>query len=148
MRRGFGILQALLVIVLVSGIMMISMKYATVSVKHTKDLYIKESAELFMDSAIELALLAISGYERNSTNGCLEEVNITSSDGRFRADVNITEYFLYKDYNLTACNRVQQIQTEDSHGMVMLEVRVESNSSHPKNRDTNITLYKRTLQRP
>ena len=37
MRRGFGILQALLVIVLISGIMMIAMKYATVSVKQTKD---------------------------------------------------------------------------------------------------------------
>ena len=146
MRRGFGILQALLVIVLVSGIVMIAMKYATISVKHTKDLYIKESAELFMDSAIELTLLAISGYDRNVSNDCLEEVNITSSDGRFRADINISKYFLYE--NPHNCDRNKTIQTEDSHGMVMLEVRVESNSSHPKNKDTNIALYRRTLQRP
>lgn len=147
MRKGFGLLQALLVIVLISGIMVIAMKYATVSIKQTKDLYARESAELFMNSAVELSLLAIQGYDRNGTD-CLKEVNITSSDKRFQADVNISKYFLYKDYNLSNCNRVQKVETEDSHGMVMLEVRVETNSTHPKNKDSNITLYRRTLQRP
>ena len=148
MRKGFGILQALLVIVMVSGIMMIAMKYATVSVKHTKDLYIKESAELFMDSAVELTLLAISDYNR-SENGCLHEVNITSSDKRFSADVNISTYFLYqgKDGN-NSCDRNTSIQTEDSHGMVMLEVSVETNTTHPKNGSKVIKLTRRTLQRP
>ncbi len=149
MRKGFGILQALLVIVMISGIMMIAMKYATISVKHTKDLYIKESAELFMDSAIELTLLAIQGYDRKGIKGCLHEVNITSSDQRFKADINISTYFLYqgKDGN-NSCDRNTSIQTEDSHGMVMLEVRVETNSTHPKNKDSNISLIRRTLQRP
>ncbi len=144
MRSGFGIIQALLVIVLISGIMMIAMKYATVAVKQTKDLYIKESAELFMDSAVELTLLAIQGYERSS--GCLHEVNITSSDNRFTADINISKYYLYENpYN---CDRNQTITTEDSHGFVMLEVTVETNSTHPKNAKKKIKLTRRTLQRP
>jgi len=145
-RRGFGLLQALLVIVLVSGIMVIAMKYATVSIKQTKDLYIKESAELFMDSAVELAILAIQGYERNSTNGCLHEVNITSSDKRFTADINISKYYLYK--NPWNCDRNQTIQTADSHGMVMLQITVETNATHPKNANKKIKLTRRTLQRP
>ncbi len=146
MRRAFGLLQALLVIVMVSGIMTIAMKYATVTVKQTKDLYIKESAEMFLDSAVELAILAIQGYERNATNGCLHEVNITSVDKRFRADINISRYFLYE--NPWNCDRNQIIQTEDSHGFVMFDVRVESNESHPKNAGAKIVLYRRTLQRP
>lgn len=152
MRKGFGILQALLVIVMVSGIMVIAMKYARVTVKQTKDTYIKESAELFMNSAVELSLLAIEGYDRNNI-GCLKEVNITSSDRRFIADVNISKYYVFqgKDNNgsvFTCGDRVQPIQTEDSHGFVILKVKVETNNSNPKNHGTKITLYRRTLQRP
>jgi len=148
MRKGFGILQALLVIVLVSGILVIAMKYATVSVKQTADIYVKEASELFMDSAVELTLLAISGYDRNVSNDCLKEVHVISSDKRFTADINITKYFLYKDYNLTNCSRVQKIQTEDSHGMVMLEISVKTDPTNPKNKGKDIRLTRRTLQRP
>ena len=73
--------------------------------------------------------MAIQGYERSS--GCLHEVNITSSDQRFTADVNILKYYLYE--NPDNCDRNQTIQTEDSHGFVMLEIVVESNTTHPKN---------------
>jgi hypothetical protein len=144
MRRGFGILQALLVIVLVSGILVVAMKYATVSVKQTKDLYIKESAELFMSSAIELTLLAISDYDR-STN-CLENIHFISSDKRFEADIEVVKYYLYKDENCGVA-KTQYITTEDSHGMVMLEVTVKT-TTHAKNNGVDIKLTRRTLQRP
>jgi hypothetical protein len=147
MRKGFGLLQALMIIILISGIMTIAMKYATVSVKQTSDLYVRESAELFMNSAVELSLLAISGHDRSS--GCLHEVNITSSDQRFRADVNISRYYLYQGRDGTnPCDRNVSIQTEDSHGMVMLEIVVETNATNPKNRGKHIKLTRRTLQRP
>ena len=150
MRRGFGILQALLVIVMVSGILVVAMKYATVLVKQTADIYVKESAELFMDSAVEMSLLAISGYDRNTTNSCLKEVSIISSDKRFLADINITKYYLLQGsadcgYCGTLC---EPIQSDDSHGMVMLEVFVQTDSTHPKNKGKEIKLTRRTLQRP
>ena len=150
MRRGFGLIQALIVIVLISGLMMMVLKYAKYSIKQTKDLYIRESAELFMNSAVELSLLAIQGYKRNSTNHCLSDVNITSSDQRFSADVNITKYYLLQgSQDCGYCGSLcQPMQTEDSHGMVMLEITVETNSSNPKNHGTNIILRRRTLQRP
>jgi len=154
LRRGFGLIQALMVIVLISGLMMVVIKYAKFSIKQTKDLYIKESAELFMNSAVELSLLAIQGYERNATNGCLKEVNITSADKRFIADVNITKYFLYHgvdnngSWYSNCSDRNVSIDTEDSHGFVMLEITVETNATNPKNRGTNIRLLRRTLQRP
>lgn len=150
MRKGFGILQALLVIVLVSGILVVAMKYATVSVKQTTDIYVKEASELFMDSAVEMSLLAISGYDRNTTNSCLDEVTVISPDKRFRADINITKYYLLSGsadcgYCGTLC---EPIQSDDSHGMVMLEIMVQTDSTHPKNSKKEITLTKRTLQRP
>ena len=154
MRKGFGLLQVLIVIILVSTILIIAMKYASISAKQTGDIYAKQSAELFMNSAVEMSLLAISGYKRNSTNGCLSEINITSPDKRFIADINITDYYLLKDSNdsilckLGSGYTVHDISTEDSQGMVILEVTVETNSTNPKNMGKIILLRRRTLQRP
>lgn len=149
MRKAFGLVQALIVIVMISGIMTIAMKYATISVKQTSDAYAKESAELFMDSAIELTLLAISGQNR-ALNGCLKDVNITSVDSRYIADINITGYYLLSgSVDCGYCGSLcLPIQTEESHGMVMLEAVVETNATHPKNSDKKIRLVRRTLQRP
>ncbi len=154
MKSGFGLMQALFVIVLVGGLLAIAMKYARVSTKQTADIYVKEQAGMFLDSAVELSLLAISGYDRAANNNCLSRIEITSSDGRFKADVNITDYFLLTDSNDSSyCKNgggytVHDIQTEDSHGMVMLEIAAETNSSHPKNSGKNIRVLRRTLQRP
>ncbi len=146
MKRGFGLIQALMIILLVGGILAIAMKYANVGAKQTADIYAKESAQLFMNSAIELTLLAINGFERNATTKCLHQVHITSIDQRFYADINITKYFLFKDENCD--ERTQIIDTEDSHGMVMLEVIVTTNPYNEKNKGKTIRLIRRTLQRP
>jgi hypothetical protein len=154
MRRGFGLVQALIIIVLVSGIMVIAMKYANVSIKQTSDLYAKESAELFMDSAVEVALLAISGFDRNASLACLESIAVISADKRYKADINVSRYFLRENsFDSLTCKgvlpyQVQDIQTEDSHGMVILEIVVETNATHPKNQDKHIRLTRRSLQRP
>jgi len=150
MRKGFGMLQALLVIVMVSGILVIAMKYATVSVKQTADVYVKEAGELFMDSAVEMSLLAISGYDRNATNSCLEEVSVISPDKRFFADINITKYYLLENSeDCVHCGTLcEPIQSDDSHGMVMLEIIVQTDPIHPKNQGKDIRLTRRSLQRP
>jgi hypothetical protein len=103
-----------------------------------------------MDSAVEISLLAISGYDRNTTNSCLDEVNVISSDKRFIADINITKYYLLQGsadcgYCGTLC---EPIQSDDSHGMAMLEVTVKTDPTHPKNKGKYIKLTRRTLQRP
>lgn len=151
MKKGFGLLQALFVIVLIGGILSLAMKYSRISIEQTKDLYVREGAELFLNSAVEITLLAISGHNR-STNDCLKGVHVTSKDRRYEADVNITKYYVYNgndnDGTTFNCDRNFSIETEDSHGMVMLEIEVETNNKHPKNKNTNITLRRRTLQRP
>ena len=151
MKKGFGIIQALIIIILVSGLMTMALKYASMTARQTADSYMREKAELFMKSAIELTLLAISGYDRKSKSNCLKNIHITSPDQRFFADINITNYYLLQgSSDCTYCgSRCQPIQTEDSHGMVMLEVEVDSNATHPKNKNLEqIRLLRRTLQRP
>jgi len=151
MRKGFGLIQALIVIVLISTILVIAMRYAQITTRQTIDLYARERAELFMDEAIELTLLAISGYDRKATKDCLRQVNFISEDRRFDANVTIRQYYLFNGLDngidLVNCGIVRSIQTEDSHGMVLLEATVETNSTNPRNK-TQIRIHRRTLQHP
>lgn len=151
-RSGFGLIQALFVIVLLSGVVSLALKYAKVSVTHTMDTYEKESAELFLNNAVELSLMAISGYDRQKRPNCLKDVNITSKDKRFLAQVHIEWYYLYRGSNdavycMNDTNLTHLIDTEDSHGMAMLDIVVESNGTNPKN-STDLRIIRRTLQRP
>lgn len=131
MRRGFGMIQVIFFMLILSGILAISMKYASITTKQTEDLYIKEQAELFMQSAIELTLLGISRAANR-----INEVYVVSDDKRFTADVNITKYYIFGE----------NLETEISNGMISMDIVVETNNSHPKN-TRELKLTKRSLQR-
>ena len=139
MRRAFGMIQVILFMVILSTILTITMKYASITTKQTEDLYLKESAELFMQSAIEVAMLGIS-----SDATCLNELQIISSDKRFIADINITNYYLS---STKGCDHEKLIMTEESNGMVMMDIVVRSDDTNPKN-TRPIRLTRRTMQRP
>ena len=139
MRKGFGMIQVIMMMVILSTILTIMMKYASITTKQTEDLYLKERAQLFMQSAIEVALLGIS---KDAT--CLNELHIISEDKRFFADINITNYYLA---NSVGCDRETLIQTPELNGMVMMDVVVTSNDANPKN-TRPLRLTRRTMQRP
>ena len=145
MRRAFGLPQVLMVLLFLGGIVTVTMKYAGINVAHYADSYSRESAELFMQSATEAALFRISAYDRHA-GGCMGELNITSSDNRFHADVIIERYYLADG---TTCNNVPTtaIQYEPSNGMVSMKVIVTSNNSNTKILHP-IRLERRSLQHP
>jgi len=134
-RGGFGMIQVIFFMLILSGILSISMKYASITTKQTEDLYVKEQALLFMQSAIELTLLGISSHDYNAS-GFINDIRVVSDDKRFIADINITDYYIF-GINL---------DTEASNGMISLDIVVETNSSHPKN-SRKIRVSKRSLQR-
>ena len=123
-------------------------KVAFISVKHTSDTYLGERARLFMISATENAILAIEGYERNETNHCLKKMSFIDEDERFEANVTVLRYYCY-DMNDCPCenNLALHIQTDKSHGNVLLKIVVESNLSNPRNNHKYIRVEKTTLQR-
>ncbi len=145
MRHAFGLPQALMIILLVSGIATVTMKYASINAQHYADSYTREQAELFMQSVTEATLLRISAYNRSS-GGCMSDLNITSSDGKFQAAIIIERYYLSDG---STCNNVAftPIQSEESHGMISMNIVVESNASNSKILHS-IRLTRRSLQRP
>ncbi len=155
MRKAIGLMQAIMMILIVSGMMLIVLKYASISSKHTQNSYIREQTELYLTSIVEQTLLKISFHDRNAS-GCLKsykpDKNITKRGITYSADVNITKYYMQKDsndYDKTKCNGVVfEIGDgkDSSHGMILLEVEVKAT----RDSDNRIIsrIIRRTLQQP
>ena len=144
-----GLLQAIMMIVLVSGMMLITLKYASISSKHTADSYVKEQAELYLNSSIEKALLEISSYDRKSNNDCYKVFSDSNSSRgkKFSVRIDIETYYLLDgsaDAGYCGSTLTTDIETPESHGMVMM--RVEVNATVDGVLTTRI--LRRTLQRP
>ncbi len=157
MRKAMGLIQAIMMILIVSGMMVLVLKYASISARHVADTYIKEQNELFLSSTIEQALLAISEHNRSSS-GCLDYYKPTSVKKRdiiYSAQVDIIKYYLDEDSDdLDDCNNTNKygerigisINSDgDSHGMALFEMEVNATKAD----GTVISrILKRTLQQP
>ncbi|BAF70677.1 hypothetical protein [Nitratiruptor sp. SB155-2] len=150
MRRGFNLLMAIFMLLLLSGLGVVTLQYARISAKHTADSYIREQAQLFLDSVVEYSIMKIEGYDRSA--GCLETLQYDSADGRFHADVDIVHYYLYQGKDnqgkTISCpsGTIVSIQTPDSHGYVMLDVTVTTKEGARV--ATPVRITRRVLQRP
>ncbi|MBN2781833.1 MAG: hypothetical protein JXQ66_01170 [Campylobacterales bacterium] len=149
MRKGFGLWQAMMMILLVSGMLIVVLKYASISAKHVGDSYIREQAELYLNSVIEKTLLKISIRDRNES-GCLSDFNDTKSNSKgsvtYNANVEVKKYYLLdgSDDATYCASLTELIQTEESHGYVLMDVEV--NATVDGKLKTRIV--RRTLQRP
>ncbi|MEA2099029.1 MAG: hypothetical protein U9P72_02765 [Campylobacterota bacterium] len=151
MRKAIGLIQAIMIILLLSGMMVLVIKYASISARHVADTYVKEQNELFLSSTIEQALLAISEHNR-SANGCLDSyspTNITNNrDITYSSKVNVIRYYLEDGSDdLADCPILGiPIDTEtDSHGMALFEIEVNATRA-----DGTVVsrILRRTLQQP
>ncbi|HIQ50551.1 MAG TPA: hypothetical protein EYH54_01105 [Nautiliaceae bacterium] len=146
MKKGIGVISALIVMLLIATLMTIVAKFSFISIKHTHDTYLQQRGMLFMQSVIENAILAIEGYDRKKNNNCLKHITFEDEQNRFIAEINILRYYCY-DLNDCPCDNIKKISTYKSHGYVLLKVVVKSTSS-PRNNNKKVRLEKITLQRP
>jgi len=145
LKKGFGLISAIIILLLVSTLMVVVVKVAFISVKHTSDSYLQQRAELFMQSAIENSILAIEGYNRKENGNCLENMHFVDENNKFEANVTVLRYYCY-DVNDCPCGSLtRKIKTDKSHGYVLLKVVVEGNESLLGKK---IRLSQVTLQRP
>jgi hypothetical protein len=140
-----GLVWAIIILLLIATLMTAVTKIAFFSVKHTSDSYMIERAQLFMQSAIENAILAIEGYDR-SGGKCLQNIHFLDEDNRFEANITILRYYVYKTCP-SECGICKPIKTDFSNGYVVMDVKVAS-LDNAKNNNKNILLEKVTLQRP
>jgi len=147
--------MAIMMILLLSGAAIMTMKYVSISAEHITDSYVKEQAELFADSVLEAAILKVQGYDRNVSKDCLTGFITSSADGRFEANVTIEQYYLFNGVDndgntLNNCSIDNNITTRESHGYINLTVIVTTNNTHKKIKNfvSPVRIVRRSLQRP
>ena len=105
MRKGFNLIMAIFMLLVLSGITVLTLKYVSIGSKHFADSYLQEQAEIFLQSVVEATLLEIEGHERDGTscNSFVKRKNFISANNMFDANVTIDRYYLYegKDNNGT-----------------------------------------------
>lgn len=74
MRKGFSLLTAIVVMILMAAITVAVMNISGKVIKETTSQYRKEQAILLAKSYTEFAILAIQG-QNMTANGCLEDIN-------------------------------------------------------------------------
>ncbi len=143
-RRGFGLITAIVIMMTVAVLMSLMIGLSSSTVKQTSNLFIKEQARLYLRSATEFALLAISGHDNSAS--CVEDVNISFDNSSYNASVDIW----YMGNGIpTSCNKIldNTLQTDDSNYTVIMDVMVEANQTKLGLTEP-IRLHRRTLQKP
>ena len=145
MRKGFGIITAIIIMMTIALLMSMSIGLSTATTKQTSDLYIKEQAKLLVRSATEYALLAISGHNNNSN--CIRNITINepnATNPQYIATVNI---WYIANGAPTGCPLINNsIVTDESNLTAVLDVVVEAQNSLGITEP--IRLHKRTIQKP
>jgi len=136
-------ITAIVFMILVATLGALALSLSTSTVKQTSDLYLREQAELLLQSSAEYTLLAISGHD--FTSECLNNIHINypATNKLFDIDISIN----YLGSNLPAgCQRftTNDIDTNESNLTVILDITVTDNnlSTEP------IRLHRRTIQKP
>jgi type II secretory pathway pseudopilin PulG len=147
MRQGFTLITAIIFMVLVASIAALSLSFSSFSTKQTTDLYLREQAELLLQSGTEFALLAISGHDINATGNCINAINApypTAAAPLF--DINITINYIGNSLPAAGCNILGDnlLVTTDSNVTVIIDTIVQDHnvSTEP------IRLHRRTIQKP
>jgi type II secretory pathway pseudopilin PulG len=148
-RRGFGIITAIILLVLIATVSAMILSIATTSSKKATDDYLRIQAEMLARSATEFAVMRVQGFNRTGADHvantaddtCLENLDITAEP--YEANVTIS-YLMAAD---TACGNelATDVKDTDLNGMTIIDVVVttkDGTSTEP------IRIHKRTLQKP
>jgi len=128
MRKAFGLIYAIMVLVLISTLGILSLEFATKSVKTISNEHIKIQLKLYMDSAIEYALLWMSEDKDRSTGSNYKDLNITY-DNNYQIIMRI--------------NHIQDYLPKESNGSVMIDM-----IGKYSNQDINISMSRRICVKP
>ncbi len=143
MRKGFALLSAIFLMLLIGILMALSFSLSSQTTKQTGQLYLQEQGQLLAKSATEFALLAISGHENNVS--CINQINLRYPQGAPMYDINMTLFYIGK-YLPAGCNTLtNSIATAESNGTVMIDTFVSY--IDPETNET-IRFHRRTLQKP
>lgn len=75
MRKAFSMVTAIFVILILATIAVLSLNMVASTAQSTTMQYRKEQAQLYAKSYTELAIMAITEYDRAANNNCVNSIN-------------------------------------------------------------------------
>ena len=150
-KKAFSMITAIFVIVMMATIASLIQNITGKTIKATTQQYQKEQAVLLARSYTELAILYVTGYDRNSSNGCLNRITGAFGDTNNRYNVEIKIKYIGKDSELTFCDASEKtpllgINSFSNTISLIIDIYVKyKNFDDPSGK--NITYHRRTLQK-
>jgi len=152
-RRGFAMIMAIFFMILMATLMTAMLASSVETANRTVNNYLLEQGQLLAKSAVEVAILRVSGTDRTLPAGCLTHLDLEypeSGSKLFDIDVDIS-YFGFGGvagncYNLLPnVAEVNVITEADSVGTMQIDIYV---ASHPDlNLEEPIRFHRRTIQK-
>lgn len=144
-HRGFAMILAIFIIVLVAGAGALLMHNAAKGSKTVSDNYLRAQASLLADSATEFAVMRAQGFNTSGGN-CLNELLINATDSTSNAmfDVNVTLRYSFRNTHPTGvgtCLYIEENTSKDTTILVDTVVVDHNLSTEP------IRIHKRTWQK-
>jgi len=134
LKKSFALMFAIAFIVVLGLVGTVMMFLASLNVKQTEENYLNIQSALYAKSATEYAIQALES--RDYTNdGCINKIDINTS----LYDINMTFHYFLTNCPID-CN-CSVITTKESNGTVMI-------NTYVRNKETNITFFRQTLQKP
>lgn len=146
MRRGFSMLTAIAVIVVISSIGAFILSLSGKMISETTTQFQREQAMLLSKSFTEYAIMAVTANEQNGSN-CLN--SISSNIGGFY-QVNVDISYIGRNLDSSCSRRLSQdVTTPRSPLSIMVDVDVKyQDPDDPRGASAPwITFHKRTLQK-
>lgn len=148
-RRGFGLITAIILMVLIATVASMILFFATTSSKKATDDYLRIQAEMLSRSATEFATMRVQGFDRGGGK-CLENLNIKADP----FDINVTINYLFKGNKPDDCSDSnvysKDLEDSDLNGTIIMDVVVveQMPSDQEKWNKEPIRIHKRTIQKP
>ena len=157
-RNGFAMIMAIFFMIVIATLLTYMLASTTETAKRTTNSYINEQAQLLAKSAVEYALLRVSAHNRRggdnnistADDSCINSLTLKYPDNVnpiFDIQVDI-QYFGFGAYNVAAANCstiVNNIQTEESNGTMLIDVYVSDNVNLKLSEP--ISYHRRTIQK-
>lgn len=139
-KRGFGLIMAIIFVMLVSSLGILGLNLATSKTTTTVNRYLHTQAEIYAKNFTEYVILR--ALKHDYTLGCLDDLNATNEIFGFGA-------ILTHVGNIGSCKGKIQLSNPKDGGILIIDVFVWAldNNQDDEPIQHNVKFHKRTLQK-
>ncbi len=144
-RNGFAMIMAIFFMILIATLLSYMLSTTTETAKRTTNIYVNEQAQLLAKSAVEYALLRVSGTDRSGGNCDNGFTAVYPDNVNPIFDISVSIKYIGFGALAGCTDYIGNIATEESNGTMLIDVYVSDNAS--LNLSEPIRYHRRTLQK-